>query len=161
MSIHLEPITHQNWKQAIKLKVRPDQEHFVASNVYSIAESQFTFHDEEGKVWNNVPLAVYNDEEMVGFTMHNFEQTKGEKAFISRVMIDHNQQGKGYGKAAFALLLARMKAEVAPNCREIGISYEPDNAVARKLYAGFGFAETGEMLGDEVVARLLLTQVGE
>ena len=32
------------------------------------------------------------------------------------------------------------------------LSYEPENAVARELYHSFGFRETGEMDGEEVVA---------
>jgi hypothetical protein len=40
--------------------------------------------------------------------------------------------------------------------QEVGISYEPENDVARKLYASFGFVEPGEMIGDEVLAVLKL-----
>ena len=35
-------------------------------------------------------------------------------------------------------------------------SYEPENEVAKKLYASFGFVENGEMDGDEIVAVLKL-----
>jgi RimJ/RimL family protein N-acetyltransferase len=38
----------------------------------------------------------------------------------------------------------------------VGISYEPENEAARKLYASLGFEETGEMVGEEVVAVLQL-----
>ncbi len=112
---------------------------------------------DDGTIWSNQPLAIYEGDEMVGFVMYNIEQTKGEGAFISRVMIDHNHQGKGYGKAAFALLLEQIKTEAGPQCNHIGISYEPANDVARKLYASFGFAETGEIEHGEVVARLNLS----
>ena len=33
---------------------------------------------------------------------------------------------------------------------------EPENEVARRLYESFGFVETGEMDGDEVIAVLKL-----
>ena len=33
---------------------------------------------------------------------------------------------------------------------------EPENEVAKKLYASFGFTETGEMCDDEIVAVLKL-----
>ena len=36
------------------------------------------------------------------------------------------------------------------------ISYEPENETAKKLYASFGFEETGEMDGEEVVAVMKL-----
>ena len=35
-------------------------------------------------------------------------------------------------------------------------SYEPENTTAKKLYYRFGFRETGEMDGNEVVAALNL-----
>jgi len=38
-------VTKDNWRELIKLQVRIDQEHFVASNVKSIAESQFGYDD--------------------------------------------------------------------------------------------------------------------
>ncbi|MFT3894608.1 MAG: hypothetical protein QM730_23510 [Anaerolineales bacterium] len=40
--------------------------------------------------------------------------------------------------------------------KAVGISYEPDNDVARKLYASLGFVETGQILFDEVEAVLNL-----
>ena len=36
--------------------------------------------------------------------------------------------------------------------KAVGISYEPDNDAARKLYASLGFVETGEIFEGEVVA---------
>ena len=40
--------------------------------------------------------------------------------------------------------------------RMVGISYEPENDIARKLYASLGFRVTGEVVGGEVVALLQL-----
>ena len=34
----------------------------------------------------------------------------------------------------------------------VGISYEPENETARKLYASLGFVETGEMMEQETLA---------
>ena len=39
------------------------------------------------------------------------------------------------------------------------LSYEPDNETARRLYASYGFEETGEMDGEEVIAVLRLQDV--
>ena len=36
------------------------------------------------------------------------------------------------------------------------LSYEPENDVARELYRSFGFAETGEYNGEELIAVLKL-----
>ena len=152
--IHLEPITAANWQTAIDLKVRAEQEHFVAPNVYSIAESQFLHHEGDGTLWKYTPLGIYNDNDMVGFTMYCWEQTRGAQSFISRVMLDANHQGKGFGKATMQVLLAHIQASAGPNANEIVISYVPANEIARKLYAGFGFVETGEVDGEgEVLAK--------
>ena len=40
--------------------------------------------------------------------------------------------------------------------KNVGISYEPHNEAARKLYASLGFVEPGEMLDDETLAVLKL-----
>ena len=40
--------------------------------------------------------------------------------------------------------------------KTVGISYEPKNEGARKLYASLGFVETGDMDEGEVVAELNL-----
>ncbi len=42
-----------------------------------------------------------------------------------------------------------------PTADEAGfaLSYQPDNEVAKALYASLGFVETGEVDDDEVVAR--------
>ena len=40
-SVTLKLIALNNWKKAISLNVSEDQKEFVASNVHSIAESQF------------------------------------------------------------------------------------------------------------------------
>ena len=55
--MELQPVTAQNWKALIKLKVGDDQTHFVASNLYSIAEAQFGFEDEGH--WDFYPFGAY------------------------------------------------------------------------------------------------------
>ena len=41
MDITLEPITKDNWEEAIELTVQEEQKRFVASNLYSIDAVQF------------------------------------------------------------------------------------------------------------------------
>ncbi|TXH42975.1 MAG: GNAT family N-acetyltransferase, partial [Burkholderiaceae bacterium] len=40
MSITLRPITPDNYRAVFGLKVAPDQVHFVADNVYSLAQAR-------------------------------------------------------------------------------------------------------------------------
>jgi diamine N-acetyltransferase len=67
MSLEFRPVTRENWETLIDLKVREDQRDFVASNLYSIAESQFGF-EEEGH-WDLFPYGIYADGKPVGFAM--------------------------------------------------------------------------------------------
>ncbi|HSL30891.1 MAG TPA: GNAT family N-acetyltransferase [Anaerolineales bacterium] len=150
----IRPITKDNWRALIRLKVREDQTHFVASNLFSIAESQFG-DDFEGH-WDLFPLGIYDDENTpVGFLMYglNYDHPK-QQAFIIRLMVDEKYQGKGYGRFGMEKLLEIFRAD--DRIHVVGISYEPENDGARKLYAKLGFAETGEMIEGETVAVLNL-----
>ena len=69
--------------------------------------------------------------------------------------IDRRFQRRGYGRAALVALIEALRDK--PGCREIVLTYLPANDPARRLYASVGFTETGEMLDDEVVARLGVT----
>ena len=150
----IRPVTKDNRRQLIRLQVREDQRHFVASNLYSIAESQFG-DDFEGH-WDLHPFGIFDDgDEPVGFLMYgfNFEHPK-QQAFIQRLMVDEKFQGKGYGRFGMQKVLEIFRAD--ERIREVGISYEPENEAARKLYASLGFSETGRMVEDEVEAVLKL-----
>lgn len=142
-TVTLRDITRHNWRACVNLEVRPDQQHFVATNAVSMAQARY-----EPEF---VPLAVYDGATMVGFVMYGAALDDGEH-WILRVMVDAAQQGKGYGRAAMRELLARMRAD--PACDEIFIGYEPDNAVAEALYLSLGFEKTGKIVEGEVVARL-------
>ena len=144
--LSLREITAEIWEQCVKLKVRSDQEHFIASNVFSLAQSKY--------VPGLLPLAVYDGETMVGFVMYNEQPYEPGKYFIYRVMIGAEFQGKGYGRSAMRALIERTKA--LPNCQAIVLSYEPENSVAERLYESLGFRKTGEIFEGEVVSSLRL-----
>ena len=149
----IRPVTKDNWNDLIKLNVRAEQKHFVASNLYSIAQAQFG-DDYQGH-WDLFPLGIYADNAPVGFLMYalNFEHPK-QQAFIQRLMVDEKFQGNGYGRFGMEKMLEIFRAD--ERIAEVGISYEPGNEAARRLYASLGFAETGEMFEGETVAFLKL-----
>jgi diamine N-acetyltransferase len=153
VSVMLQPVTAENWRVLTKLKVREDQSGFVASNLYSIAEAQFGFEDEGH--WNFYPFGAYVGDEPVGFVMYcyNFEHSRFQ-AFVMRLMVDEKFQGKGYGREIMLQVLDVFRAN--GQIKNLGISYEPHNVGARKLYASLGFVETGEMLEGETLAVLNL-----
>jgi diamine N-acetyltransferase len=146
MSISLREITPENFSEVINLDVAEDQQGFVASNVKSIAQA---------KIYPTaVPLAVYNDEELVGFVMYAFD-TDDKKYYLVRLMIDEKHQGKGYGKAATLEVIQRMKE--IKDCNAIYLSFVPENKGAQNLYSSLGFEKTGETNDSgEIVMRLRL-----
>jgi diamine N-acetyltransferase len=148
MTVTLQEIDQDNWQQAIRINVAPEQRRFVAHNLYSIAESKFnpTF----------VPLAIYDkDETMVGFLMHGMNLDNGE-CWILRLMVDQQYQGRGYGRAAMEEIIRQLAS--TPDCREVFASYKPDNHVADRLYRGLGFKDTGRVEDGEWVVRLSLAK---
>jgi diamine N-acetyltransferase len=146
-------VTKDNWRELIKLQVREDQKHFVASNLYSIAQAQFG--DEYEGHWNLHAFGIYDGDVPVGFLMYglNFSHPQ-QQAFIQRLMVDEKFQGQGYGKFGMEWMLELFHAD--ERIKEVGISYEPENEGARKLYASLGFTETGRIIEKEVEAVLKL-----
>ncbi|HNH25678.1 MAG TPA: GNAT family N-acetyltransferase [Anaerolineales bacterium] len=151
----MRPVTKDNWKELVALKVRDDQKHFVASNLYSIAESQFGETIPGEGHWDMFPYGMYDEGTPVGFLMlsYNYEFARFQ-GFILRLMVDDAHQGKGYGKFGMNWMLEKYRAD--GRVRVVGISYEPNNEVARTLYANLGFQETGEIVDGEALALLNL-----
>jgi diamine N-acetyltransferase len=149
--MELRPVTADNWNALIKLKVSEEQSHFVASNLYSIAESQFGFED-EGR-WKFYPFGAYIGDDPVRFVMYSLNPNHSRfQAFITRLMIDEQFQGKGYGREIMQLVLKSFREN--EEIKNVGISYEPENEAARKLYASLGFIEPGDMIEGETLAVL-------
>ncbi len=63
--IKLKEITNENVWKVCKLQPFEDQKDFVAANIESLAEAYATRN--EGN--NALPLAAYNNDELVGFVM--------------------------------------------------------------------------------------------
>jgi len=151
MQIRLTDIDAGNWHEAIKLEVAPEQEHFVASNIYSLAEA---FVKPEWAVYR--PLAVYHEDRMVGFAMYAGDPASAKNHYVQRLMIDRKCQGHGYGRAAMVELLKLIRED--EGCEEVTLTVNPDNTSARKLYRSLGFEETGRLHLGEMVYTLRLNR---
>ena len=143
MGVSLRPVTRENVRACINLKVEPGQENFVAPNDYSIAEALAEP--------DLSPLAICDGDAVVGFAMYG-QDPDTDRWWIIRFMIDADHQGKGIGTAALRALVELIAER--HGCAELFLSYVPGNAVAERLYARVGFVPTGELEGDEIVARL-------
>ncbi|KPL91293.1 GNAT family N-acetyltransferase [Herpetosiphon geysericola] len=143
-TIRLEPITEENFRPVLKLKVRDDQTQFVAQNMFSVAEA-YVHPDWE-------PRAIYADTDLVGFVLMGRDSDTGHD-WIIRFMIGAEHQGKGYSKPALLAVIDHLKHKSYRS--EIRLSYVPGNAVAEKLYQKVGFEATGEVEDGEIVMRLV------
>ncbi len=163
--IRIEKINPKNVWDVIKLKLKREQKNFVCSNSVSIIQA-YTAKETKCSAF---PFAVYNDKRVVGFLMvcynegafYEFYNEVPPDALVNnysicRIMIDKRYQGRGYGKETIKLALDFIRTWPCGKSEYCEISYEPDNTVAKALYASFGFVENGELDGDETVAVLKL-----
>lgn len=151
MAVHLKDITQDNWRQILGLKVTDEQQSFVADNAYSMLQAHYEAQ------YKLVPLAIYDDDTLVGFVMYGAAQDNGREIWaIWRLMIDVQHQRKGYGRAALRQTIDRMRSTIEAD--EFYISFMPDNISAKTLYMSFGFEDTGLMDDGEVIYKLTLSK---
>ena len=159
--LRLEKVNGKNVWDILKLCVAEEQSSFVAGNDISIIEAYVVITG-NGYVF---PFGIYEDDTPVGFLMIGFDTNdywdddpsiaKGNYN-LWRLMIDKDHQNKGHGKEAVRLALDFIKTFPCGEAEYCWLSYEPENEAARKLYRSFGFVETGEMDGEELIAILKL-----
>jgi diamine N-acetyltransferase len=145
VSIALLPIDRDNWHECIKLTLTPEQEAFLPSNLFHVAEARFY------PEWTL--LGVYAGSRMVGFAMYGLDPDDGTVNFL-HFMIEGKEQGKGYGKAALDALLRKIHQEYPG--QDVWLSLHPQNTAAIRLYKtyGFEFEEIGLETDDEVFMRM-------
>lgn len=145
----------------LKLKVSEDQQDFVAGNDISLIEA-YICKTENGQIF---PFGIYHDGVPVGFLMIGFGTDSSwddapaiaqNNYDLRRLMIDAKFQGRGYGKEALMLALEFIRTFPCGKVEFCWLSYEPNNKVAQDLYRSYGFVETGEKDGEEVIAVLRL-----
>lgn len=160
-TVHLERICTANVWKILALEVDDTQKAFVATNTESIVEAYLAL----SVGGHAFPFGIYAGDVPVGFLMIGYDvdeswtdaqQIAQDNYSLWRLMIDKRHQHKGYGRQAVAQALDFIRSAPCGKAEYCYLSYEPDNAVAKALYASFGFQETGDKDGDEVIAALRL-----
>ena len=154
--IRFEEITNKNIWKVCALEPFEEQKDFVAENIRSLAEAFATRN--EGH--NALPLAVYHDDELIGFVMigkgtvgeEDESELIKENYCLWRLMIDRKYQGKGYGRQTLDAAVRLIRTFPFGEAPKVWLSYEPENTRARELYHRYGFRENGEMCGNEIIA---------
>jgi len=155
--IELQKITDGNFNECIKLEPYENQKSFVASNLRSLAQAYVALSNKE---CIPLPYAIYDEEIMVGFIMLSYsepdENNEENTYWVWRFMIGKEYQSKGYGKESMGKALELIRTFPCGKASAVFLSYEPENVVAKKLYASIGFVETGKIEAGELVAKLTL-----
>lgn len=144
LKITIRPISKENWHDAIQLKVNKEQEEFIASNLFSIAEVQF--------LENFKAMGVYLDNDMIGFALFGIDSDDGN-FWIYRLMVDQKYQGRGFGYHAVLNVIHEIKQQNHSQIPCIMIGYQPSNEGARNTYRKAGFIETEMAPWGEQLAR--------
>ncbi|WP_431977652.1 GNAT family N-acetyltransferase [Micromonospora haikouensis] len=142
--VTLRPVDDDNWRAVADVAPRDDQRAWV----YPMA-ARYLLLSLRGDVWTS--LAVYADDTVVGHVMWGVDD--GGARWIGGMVVDAAEQGRGVGAATVATLATWLRAQ--PGCAAVRLSYHPDNPAAATLYPRLGFAPTGELEDDEVVAELV------
>lgn len=150
MTVTLRPLTKENWRSVYRLTdtMTDEQKHFVAPNGFSMLEA----------IWDHeifTAFGIFDDDTPVGFFMRGYDADE-KSHWVVRLMIGGEHQRKGYGRAALGLAIEQFKA--MPGCKEVYISFEPNNHGARALYESLGFEDTGRIEEGELVFCLPLEQ---
>lgn len=159
--IHLKRVNGDTIWDILKLTVADHQKNFVAGNDVSIIEAYIAITS-NGYAF---PFGIFEDDTPVGFVMIGYDKDEYWKDApaiadgnynLWRLMIDKAHQNKGYGRQAVELALRFIRTFPCGKADFCWLSYEPENTVAKSLYASFGFVETGDKDGEEQIAVLKL-----
>ena len=160
--IHLEKVTFENVKDILDMDIYKYQYPFVADNIESLADAYIAITTENAYAY---PFVIYDDETAVGFVMLGYNEAALEgpapdymknNYSLWRFMIDKRYQKKGFGREAVRLALEFIKTWPHGKAEICFTSYNPENEVAKNLYASFGFEENGDVFEDEIIAVLKL-----
>lgn len=159
--IELRKITEDNIDEVIALEVEESQKDFVLgiTNLRAIAEAYVLNANGEPAI----PFGIYADGVVVGFGMYTYDTLdhesfqnevfyKKKSYFIWHMMIDKHYQGKRYGKLAFEKILMDIEAMPYGEAEYATLFYHTSNLTAKRLYASFGFVETGIIQDNSMLA---------
>lgn len=136
--ITLQEINAKNFWDIVELNVHSKQKELVTSNAVSIAQAKVQPEC--------VPLAIFNDDQPVGFVMYCVDRDDNEY-WIYRLMVDMRFQGKGYGRQAMEQVTKIIQQDNSRHKIYLGV--HPDGGASVELYKSLGFVFNGQVFGNE------------
>lgn len=145
-------LTHRA-REFLLLKVHEGQEHLVASVAQSFADALFPPADYEYGAPHPWIRGVLRNSEPVAFIMCADPTEQQKDPWLWRLLVDKAHQGRGIGKFAVNIVLARYREM---GCDRVLVCWTPIEGNAGDFYKKLGFVETGEKIGEELVAEFRL-----
>lgn len=133
--ISLRPVTEENFLDAFMLRLAEGQERYVSAPVRSLAQA-YIYRD------RCAPFGVYSGDDMVGYLMVIYDYGAAEYG-IWHFMIDREEQGRGYGRAAMLKALEYIGTKPFGSSGRVVLTCNRENESALGLYRSLGFEYTG------------------
>lgn len=149
MTVHLRPLTDENLAELLALRIAPGQERFVNDVADALEEA------EEEPGGRAIQFGLYDGETPVGFVMISDEvEGNGYIAqYLWKLLIDVDQQRRGYGTAALDLVSDYFRGR--PGVEVMWTSAGQGDGSPIPFYERYGFVRTGDLVFDgEVLLRL-------
>lgn len=134
-NIKLVGITEDNYIEAASLRVREDQRGFLSSAVGIIARG-YVYRGCGGRVY-----AFEHEGKLVGLALVREFTDEPLGYDLQQFMIDERYQGRGFGSAALALVLAELSKEGRYDHAEVCVKKADEAAI--RLYEKHGFTDSG------------------
>jgi diamine N-acetyltransferase len=149
--VSLRPVVRNDLDHLFSLSVRPDQTDFVAPNAVTLAEISYLSGGYVFAIWES--QVIVGLLAMIDFREHDelFKDDDPQAAFMLRLMVGAEFQGRGIGRLATELAINWARTR---NNSCFQTSFAPGNEVAKQLYLSVGLRETGRIVEDEVEMEL-------
>lgn len=148
--IRIKAVDSENILEVCELTTKQDGIRAIAEgrsyyNALSIAEAKY---DSEMH-----PIAIYNNNVLIGFFMYQRVEDQADTATICRFMVDNKFQKKGLEEKALAHILRGLKIQ---GVKKVIFFADNANEEEKKLYLSFGFDLAGKKDNNEYCYELAL-----
>jgi diamine N-acetyltransferase len=155
VTLEARPVTRETLWPLISLSVRDDQRDLVSSNMKTLAEAPYEPGSVVWGLWyGDTPVGLMAMVDPAGVRLHGPRLMPGA-AYLWRLMIAADRQGRGYGGQALNLAVATARGWDASHL-VTGVNDVPHGN--RGFYERHGFRDTGVVEADDLLLILDLRQ---
>ena len=150
--VELMPVTDENWREGLDVRVASDQLRFIADHEPVVLVILAKAYVRVGGA-NWQPLLIRHEGQTVGVVALVDDRHLNGTCSIYHLLIDRHHQGSGFGRDALRQLIRR--AGSGGTCDRVRLTVHPENETAIGLYQSEGFVIDG--VDDDGELRMSLT----